>query len=229
MIHFTPTTSQQCMAPLNKTTFLALLGPIMLATTLTAQWKMTAGPMCVLWIGAKRSMLRNVKRIQLIINTCKIIGFKNPHFYLLLLLCTGISLREAIPKCWLPLDAIKERVDPNYIFDCHGCIVNNRIKTEDNDVGGNSDVPPPAETQPTSKPTANPNVDTSSAMAFPAAMHMQNFRLLLLEIVFLCFKYQNDEKIVVYFYYWKSGKSGKGGKHAKNTTHSQSKRGKSVI
>lgn len=45
----------------------------------------------------------------------------------------GISLQEAIygTKLLKRLEQIKEDIDPNYMFDCYGCIGNNRIKSVD--------------------------------------------------------------------------------------------------
>ena len=44
-----------------------------------------------------------------------------------------ISLQEAIwgTKTLARLEKIKEEVDPNYMFDCYGCVGNNRVKTVD--------------------------------------------------------------------------------------------------
>ena len=54
----------------------------------------------------------------------------------IVLLCSqtvGISLQEAIygTKLLARLEAIKEAIDPDYMFDCYKCIGNNRAKGSD--------------------------------------------------------------------------------------------------
>lgn len=82
-----------------------------------------------------------------------------------------VSVQEAIygTKTLQRLETIKEALDPNYIFDCHGCIGNNRVK----DTPGTPS--PPAETTPSptvsvaEAPTKTTPKPTVSVVETPAA------------------------------------------------------------
>ena len=54
------------------------------------------------------------------------------YSFVQLLFTTGISLQEAIygTKLLARLEAIKEAIDPDYMFDCYKCIGNNRAKSK---------------------------------------------------------------------------------------------------
>jgi hypothetical protein len=70
-----------------------------------------------------------------------------------------ISLQEAIwgTKLLKQLETIKEAIDPNYMFDCNGCIGNNRVKSSPTTPPSiPTTVEPPAETM-------EPNLDASSS------------------------------------------------------------------
>jgi hypothetical protein len=54
-----------------------------------------------------------------------------------------ISLQEAIwgTKLLARLEKIKENIDPNYMFNCYGCVGNNRVKVEE-DFSSGALIPP---------------------------------------------------------------------------------------
>ena len=100
---------------------------------------------------------------------------------------TGISLQEAIwgTKTLTRLEAIKEAIDPDYMFDCYGCIGNNRVKSDDS----NGDETTPSETPTIPNPTNETTEDASSALSsFPAGIQTL-LQITLFGVLFFCPRY----------------------------------------
>ena len=80
-----------------------------------------------------------------------------------------ISLQETVwgTDVLKRLESIKDKLDPNYMFDCNGCVGNNRLKVNDNEVepateSAEENEADPSSSDPPAEGEADPS-DTSAA------------------------------------------------------------------